>query len=172
MGGVIPAPNRGLPTHERAFPVKLPFDVAIAEKYGYDISFTLSKYRLDLDAYIDIKKNPEFQRRVSEYKEDLVGTSEFEFKEYAKAISHEALAEIHKIIRDDAASPSVKVSAASEVIRWAGLDPKTQAPGSGKIQDTFKININVGAAADNVQIVSHIPGTEEDDDDIIEVPLE
>ena len=90
--------------------------------------------------YDEIAKNPQFQRYVDSYANDL-RTNGFSFSAKAKVLAEDLLPTLYHMARDPDTPAAVRSKIAENFVEWADLKPKTGQ--IGQVGAGFSITINL-----------------------------
>lgn len=95
--------------------------------------------------YDEIAKNPQFQRYVDSYANDL-RTNGFSFSAKAKVLAEDLLPTLYHMARDPDTPAAVRSKIAENFVEWADLKPKTGQ--IGQVGAGFSITINLPSTAE------------------------
>lgn len=95
--------------------------------------------------YDEIAKNPQFQRYVDSYANDL-RTNGFSFSAKAKVLAEDLLPTLYHMARDPDVPAAVRSKIAENFVEWADLKPKTGQ--IGPVGAGFSITINLPSTAE------------------------
>jgi len=90
--------------------------------------------------YDEIAKNPQFQRYVDSYSNDL-RTNGFSFSAKAKVLAEDLLPTLYHMARDPDTPAAVRTKIAENFVEWADLKPKTNQ--NVPVGAGFSITINL-----------------------------
>lgn len=95
--------------------------------------------------YDEIAKNPQFQRYVDSYANDLRANG-FSFSAKAKVLAEDLLPTLYHMARDPDVPAAVRSKIAENFVEWADLKPKTGQ--IGPVGAGFSITINLPSTAE------------------------
>jgi hypothetical protein len=122
----------------------LALDVALAlEGSEEPISDILGRHNLSVSAFLAVRKDPTFLRKVSELRAD-VREKGMTFRLKARAQADELLKTSWILIHDPGVSPAVKADLIKATVRWGGLEAPASVGGEGG--GNVRITINLGGA--------------------------
>lgn len=132
-----------LPLHHTKWNDRLAFDVALTlEGSGETLQEIMGRHNITANDILAFNADPIFLKKVEQYRGEIRDKG-LTFKLKARAQAEELLTTSWLLIHDPAVSPAVKADLIKSTVKWAGLEPKSDAPtesGTGGV----KITINLG----------------------------
>ena len=132
-----------LPLHHTKWNDRLAFDVALTlEGSGETLQEIMGRHNITANDILAFNADPIFLKKVEQYRDEIRGKG-LTFKLKARAQAEELLTTSWLLIHDPAVSPAVKADLIKSTVKWAGLEPKSDAQtesGTGGV----KITINLG----------------------------
>lgn len=122
---------------------RLAFDVALTlESSGESLQEVMERYGLSADDMLALRADPVFLKKVEDYRTEIRDKG-LTFRLKARAQAEELLTTSWLLIHDPAVSPAVKADLIKSTVKWAGLEPKNDAPVDTP-NNSVKITINLG----------------------------
>jgi len=132
-----------LPLHHTKWNDRLAFDVALTlEGSGETLQEIMGRHNITANDILAFNADPIFLKKVEQYRGEIRDKG-LTFKLKARAQAEELLTTSWLLIHDPAVSPAVKADLIKSTVKWAGLEPKSDAQtesGTGGV----KITINLG----------------------------
>ena len=132
-----------LPLHHTKWNDRLAFDVALTlEGSGETLQEIMGRHNITTNDILAFNADPIFLKKVEQYRGEIRDKG-LTFKLKARAQAEELLTTSWLLIHDPAVSPAVKADLIKSTVKWAGLEPKSDAQtesGTGGV----KITINLG----------------------------
>lgn len=132
-----------LPLNHTKWNDRLAFDVALTlEGSGESLQEIMERHNITANDILVFNADPIFLKKVEHYRNE-VRDKGLTFKLKARAQAEELLTTSWLLIHDPAVSPAVKADLIKSTVKWAGLEPKSDAQtesGTGGV----KITINLG----------------------------
>lgn len=131
---------------------RLAFDVALRlEGSGEDMQDILLRHNRSTMQLVEYSKDPVFDQRVKQYREEIRDKG-VTFKLKARAQAEELLKTSWALIHDVSVSPAVKADLIKSTVKWAGLEPKNDAPDTGGTGGV-RIMINLGGTQVETRLI-------------------
>lgn len=105
----------------------------------------LQQLHIDEDDFISIAQDPVFRKQVATYTKEL-SENGVSFQLKAKIQAEEMLKRNWRIVHDPETPAAVAVKAIENTVRWAGLEPKSNAAGAVAPGTGFNIIFNIPTA--------------------------
>lgn len=132
-----------LPLHHTKWNDRLAFDVALTlEGSGETLQEIMGRHNITANDILAFNADPIFLKKVEQYRGEIRDKG-LTFKLKARAQAEELLTTSWLLIHDPAVSPAVKADLIKSTVKWAGLEPKSDAQtesGTGGV----RITINLG----------------------------
>ncbi len=155
-----------LPLNHTKWSDRLAFDVALLlEGSGERMAEVMDRHKIDANDLLIYNADKVFLKKVEHYR-DEIREKGLTFKLKARAQAEELLTTSWLLIHDPSTSPAVKADLIKSTVKWAGLEPKTDAvveSGGGGV----RITINLGNSPNDARTIE-APITEVTDVDSIE----
>ena len=120
------------------FPPMLPIELALRTA---PVSTICAAYDIDKDELVRLAQDPVFAKAYNDARSALQKDG-MSFRMKARMQAEELLKKSWSMIHNDATPTAVKADLIKSTVRWAGLEPKTDA--GGALGSAFQININLG----------------------------
>lgn len=118
-------------------------DVALMlEGSGESLQEVIARHNIDANDITRFNKDPVFLKKVAALRNE-VRDKGLTFKMKARAQAEELLTTSWVLIHDPTTSPAVKADLIKSTVKWAGLEPKTDAIAT-ESSGGVKITINLG----------------------------
>jgi len=131
---------------------RLAFDIALRlENSGEDIKEIMLRHNVTAQHIAAYSKDPLFQNKVTAYRDEIRDKG-VTFRIKAKAQAEELLKTSWVLIHSPDVSAAVKADLIKSTVKWAGLEPKTDAPegvGGGGV----RILINLGGGTVSAPLI-------------------
>lgn len=155
-----------LPLHHTKWTDRLAFDVALTlEGSGETLQELMGRHNINANDILAFRADPVFLKKVEHYRAE-VRDKGLTFRLKARTQAEELLTTSWLLIHDPAVSPAVKADLIKSTVKWAGLEPKTDAQVEGGTGGV-RITINLGPDPRDARTIE-APLIEAEDADTIE----